>query len=428
MSYITAQQAKLDLELVSMEKRLEIRKCNERLNPGKIQREPTFQVVLNALALTPCYSRNFPALINKSLSGKTTGLDKLRLFREQIHHQKNVDYVELLWENFIYQIDNKAYKSKRRYTTLDSPKDDYLINTLRFVSAKVETQIYGAILLECLTSPEMKETQAYQTYLGATPPKKARKFKKTASPQLTTVPVSLEEPMKKLKRVKRSAKKSCMAPAGGVVIRGSPEIPLSKKKEKVDVVRGKEIELLSEVALTEEAHYEEVRRKSSRDFHKIHPSGFCTVIKTAPSAAKIKPSVINEGTDVKLGEISQVIEDAHVTLSTIPRKNEVLVTSSSHSSNLASKFLNFSNILHTDAEIVSPMDVHIHHEVPSKRTPTLLTVPVPVITESSQIYSNDIPQSIPSFTPPSLQSTPILPPKTKAKNPPSTLPDFASVF
>ncbi|GKF01888.1 hypothetical protein Tco_0028811 [Tanacetum coccineum] len=56
MSSITAQQTKLDMELVPKEKRLEIRKCNGRLNLGKIQREPTFQVILDALALTPCYS------------------------------------------------------------------------------------------------------------------------------------------------------------------------------------------------------------------------------------------------------------------------------------------------------------------------------------------------------------------------------------
>ncbi|GJR50860.1 zf-CCHC domain-containing protein [Tanacetum coccineum] len=54
--FLTVQQAKLDLELVPKEKRLEIRKCNGRLNPGKIQREPIFQVVLDALALTSCYS------------------------------------------------------------------------------------------------------------------------------------------------------------------------------------------------------------------------------------------------------------------------------------------------------------------------------------------------------------------------------------
>ncbi|GJR73456.1 hypothetical protein Tco_0085821 [Tanacetum coccineum] len=56
MSSITTQQTKLDLELVPKEKRLNIRKCNGRLNPGKIQRDPTFQVVLDAMALTPCYS------------------------------------------------------------------------------------------------------------------------------------------------------------------------------------------------------------------------------------------------------------------------------------------------------------------------------------------------------------------------------------
>ncbi|GKE31398.1 hypothetical protein Tco_1450720 [Tanacetum coccineum] len=142
MSSITAQQTKLDLELVPKGKRLEIGKYNGRLNPGKKQREPTFQVVLDALALTLCYStflttadileiwprvhgqnfdepptddvivsfikeldhtrdiksitdvvvdqmhqhwRIFATIINRSLSGKTTGLDKLRLSKAQIY-------------------------------------------------------------------------------------------------------------------------------------------------------------------------------------------------------------------------------------------------------------------------------------------------------------------------------------------------------
>ncbi|GKE67490.1 hypothetical protein Tco_1521651 [Tanacetum coccineum] len=232
-----------------------------------------------------------------------------------------------------------------------------------------------------------------------------------------------------------------------------------------------------------QTQYEEVRRKSMRDFHKTHPSGSGTVTKTALRVAKIKPSVTNEGTGVKPGvpdsnsehetnenelgsesdqeeneededdeeevkyrlvktlsndfddedetkitdkvegdedeeidyttsqlyddvdirlnePISQVIEDAHVTISTVPQKTKVPVTSSSHSSDLTAKFLNFSDIPHTNAEIVSPMDVHVHHEVPSKQTPTLLTVPVSVITNSSSVYSTGIPQSLPSFTPP----------------------------
>ncbi|GJS12227.1 hypothetical protein Tco_0369023 [Tanacetum coccineum] len=122
------------------------------------------------------------------------------------------------------------------------------------------------------------------------------------------------------------------------------------------------------------------------------------------------------------------MEDAYVTMSTIAKKTEVPITSSSHSSDMAAKFLNFVDIPTTKAEIVSPMDVPVHHEVPSGQTPTLLTVLVSVITESSPVYTTNIPQSLQSFTPPPLLSTPTPPPTTKAKNPQYALPDFASVF
>ncbi|GJX30798.1 hypothetical protein Tco_0240653 [Tanacetum coccineum] len=74
------------------------------------------------------------------------------------------------------------------------------------------------------------------------------------------------------------------------------------------------------------------------------------------------------------------------------------------------------------------MDVHVHHEVPSNQTPTLLTVPVSVITESSPIYTTVIPQSLQTFAPPPQQSTLTPQPTTKATNPPFVLPNFAFVF
>nr|GEU87475.1 hypothetical protein [Tanacetum cinerariifolium] len=340
-----------------------------------------------------------------------------------MYYKKNVDYVELLWEDFTYQIDNIGHKkqenmyyprftkviihyflfkdktiSRRNKIGMHTSRDDYLINTLRFVFANEESQIYGAQLPKSMTSPEMRE-------------------------------FSPEEPRRKSKRVKRPAKKSTNLPTAGVVIR---------------------------VASTEEAQYEEVCKKSLRDFHKTHPSGSGTVIKIDLSAAKIKPSVTNEGFGAKPGvldvtkeesskrsdsehetnenetsfesdqeenvedvedvkddeeekvdefvktpsnstddedetnvedkvegdedkgmdyttnkfdddvdiTLNQVIKDAHVTISTVVKKIEVPVTSSSHSSDLAFKFLKFSDIPHTDAEIVSPMDVHVYQEVP----------------------------------------------------------------
>nr|GEV02190.1 hypothetical protein [Tanacetum cinerariifolium] len=322
-------------------------------------------------------------------------------------------------------------------------------------------------------SPEMKETQAYKTNLcfatGATPLKKAQKFKKPASPKLTTIPVPTEEPKRKSKRVKRPAKKSTMAPAGGVVIRETPKMPLSMNKDKVDVTRDdsnneqdssgedgdqendsdddktqsdNENKSDSKPKTNENesgSKSDHVENKEVKDDEEEVKDEF---VKTTSNDSddEDETKIIDkaeEGTDAamtnvqqgnKNPEILQVIEDAHVTLSTVPQKTEFPVTSSSYSSDLAAKFLNFSDIPHTNAESVSPADVHVHHEVPSQQTPTLLTVHVSVISDSSPVFSIVIPQSLPSFTPPPHQSTSTPPPIIRAINPPSTLPNFASVF
>ncbi|GJX04254.1 hypothetical protein Tco_0190170 [Tanacetum coccineum] len=120
---------------------------------------------------------------------------------------------------------------------MHTSKDDYLINTLRFVSRKETSQIYGAILPDCLTSLEMKESKAYKTYLSyatcEVPPKVTRKFKK-ASPskkESDLVPGD-EEPVKKGKILKTHAKKSASKPATSIVIKEPPVETKSKRKEK----------------------------------------------------------------------------------------------------------------------------------------------------------------------------------------------------
>ncbi|GJU10735.1 hypothetical protein Tco_1133131 [Tanacetum coccineum] len=417
---------------------------------------------------------------------------------------------------------------------MHTSKDDYLINSLRFVSAKESSQIYGVVLLECLTSPEMKESHAYKTYLGhatgVVPPKIARKFKKASPSKKDSILVQAdEEPVQKGKQVKRSTKKSSTTPAVGIVFRETLVKTKSTGKEKVDVSRGKGIDLLSEVALAEKAQLKQVRKKSFRNFHKTHPSGSGTVAEKPPSVEKITPTgndeddsnneqeasdegsgqeneseeqefnseqdeesdddnqeeeevdqeneyqddeiesnedkgmddttdqfdddvdarleeptqtakevVQGEGADVEMIDAQQgnenlettqeqVVEDDHVTISTVTKKTEVPATSSSRSSDLALKFLNFLDIPHTDAEIISPFDVLVQHEVPRTQAPTLLTIPVSVITESSPVLTN-IPQSLQTFNPPPFVSTPTPPPTTEATNPPTTLPDFTSVF
>ncbi|GKE31857.1 hypothetical protein Tco_1451179, partial [Tanacetum coccineum] len=108
-----------------------------------------------------------------------------------------------------------------------------------------------------------------------------------------------EEPVQKGKRVKRSAKKSSTTPAAGIVFRETPVKTKSTGKEKVDILRGKGIDMLSEVALAEKAQLKEVKKKSLRDFHKIHPSGSGTVAEIPPCVKKITPTVTSEGTGDK---------------------------------------------------------------------------------------------------------------------------------
>ncbi|GJX03623.1 hypothetical protein Tco_0189539 [Tanacetum coccineum] len=62
------------------------------------------------------------------------------------------------------------------------------------------------------------------------------------------------------------------------------------------------------------------------------------------------------------------------------------------------------------------------------QTPTLLTVPVSVISDSLPVFSTAIPQSLPYFTHPPQQSTFIPPLTTEATNPLSTFLDFVSIF
>ncbi|GKD62101.1 hypothetical protein Tco_1299610 [Tanacetum coccineum] len=55
MNPIAAQQVALDNALVAPENRVQIRQCNMIIDPIKTQKEPTYQVVLNSLGLSPLY-------------------------------------------------------------------------------------------------------------------------------------------------------------------------------------------------------------------------------------------------------------------------------------------------------------------------------------------------------------------------------------
>ncbi|GJU27430.1 hypothetical protein Tco_1023851 [Tanacetum coccineum] len=294
---------------------------------------------------------------------------------------------KVIIHHFLAQDKTLSWRNKIRMHTSE---DDYLINTLRFVFAKEETQIYGAILLDSLTSPEMKETKAYKNYIGF-------------------ASVLTEEPTGKSKRVKRTTKKTTKALARGVVIRETPEIPVSKRRKRwmllethpsgsgavkiipsvtskgtsvkpgvLDVTEEESSESEAESWGNDEddrnnkqdsnSDHETKKNESSSesdqeededDEEEVKDESVKTLSNDSDDEDETKIADKAEGDEDEEMDYttSQLYDDVDIRLNeTVDAdkgfKTRVPVTSSSHSSDLAAKFLNFLDIPHTDAEFV----------------------------------------------------------------------------
>nr|GEU94115.1 hypothetical protein [Tanacetum cinerariifolium] len=202
-----------------------------RLNLGKTQREHTFQVVLDALALTLCY---FAFL--------TTA-----------------DVPEVCVQHFrdIFQICPRV--QGQDFDEL--PTDEVIMSFFKELGHTREIKSIIDVVVDQMHQP----WRTFATIINrVTPPKKARTFKKPVSPKLMIVSASPKEPINKLKRVKRPAKKSSNLPTTGVVIRDTPGVSVSKKKAPAKADRDKGIKLLSDATLLEDAQLKKLSRKASK--------------------------------------------------------------------------------------------------------------------------------------------------------------------
>nr|GEV34895.1 hypothetical protein [Tanacetum cinerariifolium] len=350
-----AQQITLDNALVTPENQHGIRKCNMRINPGMKPNEPTYQVILDAFALTTCYPAflitaevpviymyQFWAIVNKHKASYRFKIDNKKLsvnvkvfkeilniclripgqefdeppfkeetlsFIRELGHSREimyitdviVDHLHQLWRTFqsstnilveryledlAYQIYNKDFKkqdkmfypgfmkiiihhfltkdksiSMKNRTFMHTARDDSLLGTMRFVSRQGDTQVYGAILPKAMTNKAMMSSDSYKTYYTIAT---GAKFPKSKKPKRKSdLAISSEETPSKKKSTKDkkdapSTKKSATKPK------------LTKKKASVKANRGKSLNVLSEVAVSEAAQLKEI-------------------------------SVTNEGIDAKLG-------------------------------------------------------------------------------------------------------------------------------
>ncbi|GJR65742.1 hypothetical protein Tco_0011807 [Tanacetum coccineum] len=293
-----AHQITKDNALVAPENRQEIGKCNMRIDPKmKRPKETTYQVVLDALALTTCYlafmiTADVPiiymhqfwdtvhkhdSLYRFKIDNRKFAID-VEVFREildicpRIEEIKyltdiTVDHLHQPWRTFAAiinkclsgKIENKDAKktdkmyyprftkaiinhyikqnpsiSFRNKLFMHTARDDIILGILKFVSKNEDVQTYYAIAT------------------GVAPPK-IKKHRKADSFK------SFEETLtRKSPRIKRSAKVSPVK---------------SKKKAPAKADTGKSLKILSDVAMSKEAQLKEALRLSKQDVHISQASG-----------------------------------------------------------------------------------------------------------------------------------------------------------
>nr|GFA39198.1 hypothetical protein [Tanacetum cinerariifolium] len=166
--------------------------------------------------------RSFASVINKCLTGKSSGVDSFRLSQAQMlwgfYHRINIDFAYLIWEDFVYKVE---YKSQKRRNEMNYPRftkvivnyfmtrkpsisrrnrihwhyvrDDAMFLTIKVVSTHQTNQQYGAILPIELTTAEIRNSKAYKEYhacaMGEAAPKpKASARKKKGNSASSTTP------------------------------------------------------------------------------------------------------------------------------------------------------------------------------------------------------------------------------------------------
>nr|GEZ04560.1 hypothetical protein [Tanacetum cinerariifolium] len=167
--------------------------------------------------------RSFGAVINKFLTGKSSGFDSFRLSQAQIlwglYHRRNIHYAFLIWEDFVYQVEHKNHKKSNemyypRFTKviihhfmskdLSIPRrnkvnwhyvmDDMIFLTINVVSRHQNTQQYGVMLHIELTNDEIRNTKAYKEYYACATREAAPKPKANAKRKMSGSDTSITPP------------------------------------------------------------------------------------------------------------------------------------------------------------------------------------------------------------------------------------------
>nr|GEY43205.1 hypothetical protein [Tanacetum cinerariifolium] len=251
--------------------------------------------------------RSFAAIINKCLTGKSSGYDNLRLSQAQIlwglYHKRNVDYSYLMWEDFVYQVEHKNQKKsnemyyprftkviihhfvskdpsipRRNKVNWHYVKDDHMFSTIKLVSRHQNMQQFGALMPIELKNDAIRNSKAYKEYYAIAIGKAAPK------------------PKASVRRTRSSSDTSITPPTTAA----SPRLTAyTKDKQTAKASKAKSLSALSEVAMTEAQQLKLVTKRSMQQTHISQPSGL-----GADEGTGSKPGVPDVPSDESEEELS----------------------------------------------------------------------------------------------------------------------------
>ncbi|GKC90009.1 hypothetical protein Tco_1150658 [Tanacetum coccineum] len=289
MTTIT-QQIALENALVAPENQRGIGKCNMRINPVMKPKEPTYQVVLDALALTTCYPaflitadvpviymHQFWATVTKHNASYRVKIDNKRF-------SVNVEVFRYIL-NICPKIPGQEFDAPlSEEETLSFIKELGQFGEIKFITDVSVDHLhqpwraFTTIINKCLSGKELNLQSQ-------------RKLKRNLIQAMLDSDSSEETPSKKkpakAKKDVPSTKKPTTKPKP------------TKKKAPVKADRGKVLNVLSKVALSEASQLKEATKRSKKDFYISHVSGSCDGTDFelgVPDEQQRKISGIDEGT------------------------------------------------------------------------------------------------------------------------------------
>ncbi|GJT30095.1 hypothetical protein Tco_0910370 [Tanacetum coccineum] len=313
----TRQVIARDEKWIPTEDRVKISTTNVRLETTMPQKEETFQVIIDVIKNSTYYkaftiSAKVPKIFMQQFWYTVKKVKDIESYEFLLVNKKcvgmfymeNVDFPELIWEDFAFQIDNGQLKkgrhentpyprftqiiinhflskhqslNKLQYLHTHTIKDDRIVSRLKFVRIGEDFQEYRLPIPETMLIEEIKQSKSYKMFIkystGQIPPKKSRgkgsQGKKTTDTTKETVDVSKEsdsEPVRKRTASRGVVKKKVTITTDDNII-PEPDIAL---------------ELGKSISLTEAAEEEAARQ--------VHVTHARIVTEPIPELARRRPS------------------------------------------------------------------------------------------------------------------------------------------